>query len=179
MAQAQVLDQNKLANAIINEKKYILTYHKHRDLLYPMTIQLILDIESKLKRIPPLSITKEEILSCEEHFHILVRKIAGFYYHLGLETIKEGFGIDNFANIYNKQEREEIANFIFDQQEGYLNNVVRTAIINHFKDHPKLLIQFINQQINEFTQIFALYNKQIFISAFLIPLTTNKFFVKP
>ncbi|TCS83210.1 hypothetical protein [Tepidibacillus fermentans] len=157
------ISPKRLAKSILNEKKYLFTYHKNHDLLYSFVMPVILEVEHLLNMLPPLKIAKNDFKYCEEAFRSVTRRIAGYSYSIARQTIKVGFPSGDFHNLYMEDERHEIALFIFQEQESIFRETINDTLLEvtrhsdqnfyqYFRSH--LLHYFLNIMMQMFKEVF-------------------------
>ncbi|MFV9510282.1 hypothetical protein [Tepidibacillus sp. LV47] len=162
------ISPERLAKSILNEKKYLLTYHKNRDFLHSFVLPAILEVEQSLKMLPPLKMSKEEFLYYEKSFCSLTRRIAGYSYYIAKQTIKEGFPMGDYFQIYLEKERQEIALFLFQEQESIFRQTINDTLLE--------LIGLSNQNFYQYFRNYLLYPFfsiyiQLFKEVFLFVMT--------
>lgn len=156
-----------LVESILYDKKYLLRYHLHRDLLHPLALDITLDVEAALKKIPPIRVTKEEIISYENTLHQLIRKIAGYSFYVGIETIRTGFPNDDFFSVYHAEERKELAHYIFDQQEVTFTSIIKAILRKVSKTYSTYLKKYYEDYLKDaFISRFTQFFKEIFLLSF-------------
>lgn len=163
-----------IAKSILEEKKYLLYYHRFSYLLRPIVMPVLLEIEHSFYEIPPLSIPREKFNDCLENFESLSRKIAGYSFYLSKETVKEGFKDINYHAMYSSAERREIAEYIYTQHETLFLKSIERLLILSIDLCPQNIKKYFNTHLNN---TFSILFLQLFKDVFIYYLTAdiNKF----
>lgn len=159
-----------VAKSIIEDKKYLLYYHRFNHLLRPKVMPILLEVEHHFNEIPPLSITREKFNECLVAFESLLRKVAGYSFYLSKETVKEGFKDINYHAIYSYEERREIGEYIYLQHENLFLKSIEKLLLLSLDSCPENMKKFFD---NHLSSTFSILFLQLFKDVFIYYLTAD------